>query len=348
MTKALRKKICFIVITALVAFGFGASAWEAPQSSVYAALPSDVDFSSITARNRVFVTRALNDSSAYRITVVNPRFKGKPANKVYLYAWSKTRGKDDLRIYRAKKVARNAWAYTVRRSKHKNSGQYYTQVYAGRGLKKSRVRTVSYKVKKPFIVFVDAGHGGKDSGAQAWGRIERDDNLRMALALRQALLMRGARVVMARTDVQNSYRGIQDLGARVRRANSVKANVYVSLHRDAPGTNNTVAAGYAVFLHCMKKSSCPAGEYKNKHTKSAQLGRAVNANLAQSSGMQSRGIIYGSVYGRSVDYLVNSVSKMPSCLIEMGFITNRSDNLLFDQNIGANADAIARAVMSIR
>ena len=333
---------------ALVAFGFGASVWEAPQSSVHAASPSAAELNTITAKNRVIITKALNDSSAYTITVVNPQYKGKPAKKVFLYAWSKTRGKDDLRKYRAKKVARNAWAYTVRRTRHKNAGVYYTQVLTSRGLRKSRVRTVRYSVKNPFIVYVDAGHGGIDAGAKALGRIERDDNLRMAFAVQRALLSRGARVIMARTGIQSGYRGTQDLGTRVRRANSANANVYVSLHRDAPGANTVDPTGYAVFLHCMKKSSCPAGEHKDKHAKSTRLGQAVNANLALSSGMKSRGVIYGSVYGRSVDYLVNSVSKMPSCLIEMGFITNESDNLLFDQNIEANADAIARAVMSIR
>ena len=59
---------------------------------------------------------------------------------------------------------------------------------------------------------------------------------------------------------------------------------------------------------------------------------------------QSRGIEYGSA-GSSEDLLVNRISNMPSCLLEMGYITNAADNEIFDTCLKKNAKAIAQGIM---
>ena len=36
---------------------------------------------------------------------------------------------------------------------------------------------------------------------------------------------------------------------------------------------------------------------------------------------------------------------MPSCLVELGFISNEEDNKLFDENIESYAEAIAKGII---
>ena len=49
-------------------------------------------------------------------------------------------------------------------------------------------------------IVIDAGHGGSDGGATYNGRLEKDDNLRLALAVGDLLEQRGYRVVYTRTE----------------------------------------------------------------------------------------------------------------------------------------------------
>ena len=55
------------------------------------------------------------------------------------------------------------------------------------------------------IIVIDAGHGGFDNGAMYQGRKEKDDNLRLALAVGQILEQQGYDVIYTRTtDVYQS------------------------------------------------------------------------------------------------------------------------------------------------
>lgn len=193
-----------------------------------------------------------------------------------------------------------------------------------------------------FTVFLDAGHGGMDSGG-ALGRVEKRDNLRMAKAVERELTGMGARVIMARKDDDRKYRGQKDLVKRIRRANKARASVYVSLHRDAmPGSR---ASGISIFLHKKSRKTCHKGEYPNKHTASPKMARAVMKGLKKTSGLKVR--IRRGTGTYKPDYKVNYMTNMPSCLIEMGFMTNPRDNRLFDRRIKQNARAIAEGIMSI-
>ena len=48
----------------------------------------------------------------------------------------------------------------------------------------------------------------------------------------------------------------------------------------------------------------------------------------------------------NADYVVNKSTDMPSCLIEMGFITTARDNELFDKNFDEYARAVAEGIMA--
>ena len=63
---------------------------------------------------------------------------------------------------------------------------------------------------------------------------------------------------------------------------------------------------------------------------------------------QNRGVQFGyQGYDPTakVNYVVNEKSFMPSCLVELGFITDDEDNKLFDENLDAYAESIAEAIV---
>ena len=83
-------------------------------------------------------------------------------------------------------------------------------------------------------VIIDAGHGGEEPGAMYDGRREKDDTLRLALAIGRILENNGVDVVYTRTtDVYDTPL------EKARIANQSGADYFVSIHRNAfpvPGT----------------------------------------------------------------------------------------------------------------
>ena len=83
-------------------------------------------------------------------------------------------------------------------------------------------------------IVIDAGHGGSDPGAVYNGRREKDDNLRLALAVGNLLEQRGYNVVYTRTeDVFDTP------GEKARIANRSGADYFVSFHRNSSPYANT-------------------------------------------------------------------------------------------------------------
>ena len=76
-------------------------------------------------------------------------------------------------------------------------------------------------------VVIDAGHGGEyDPGAVFEGRQEKDDNLRLALAVGDILENNGVEVIFTRvTDVYDTPYEKADM------ANEAEADFFVSIHR---------------------------------------------------------------------------------------------------------------------
>lgn len=50
-----------------------------------------------------------------------------------------------------------------------------------------------------YKIMIDAGHGGADGGASYKGRLEKDDNLKLALAVGDILAQNGVDVEYTRT-----------------------------------------------------------------------------------------------------------------------------------------------------
>ena len=175
------------------------------------------------------------------------------------------------------------------------------------------------------VVCIDPGHGGSDSGAVSGKRYEKNDNLKLSLLVRDILEDRGYTVVMTREDDSDV-----SLSERCKIANKARASLFVALHRNS--STSSSAKGMELWIH----SSNP--------TDDALLAQNLLDNLIIAGITADRGIHTGYREGAHLNYHVNRNTKMPSVLLEVGFISNSEDNNAFDEKINEYAIAIADGI----
>ena len=200
--------------------------------------------------------------------------------------------------------------------------------------------------QKPFIVVLDAGHGGKDSGNIGNGFVEKDIVLDVTLQIGKILeKVPGIKVVYTRkTDV------LIDLYRRGPIANEVDADIFVSIHCDA-FTNQAYGVGTFVMgvdksgknLNTAKKENeviFLEDNYEERYAgfdpnrpesligltlmqeeyldQSITLAGLIQSNIVNNLKRKDRSV-------RSAPFWVLHSSYMPSVLVELGFLTNNKE-----------------------
>lgn len=184
----------------------------------------------------------------------------------------------------------------------------------------------SCKKDEQKIVCIDAGHGGQDVGAVMGDRHEKDDTLKVAKLVQQYLEENDIKVIMTReTDKSVS------LNERCKIANKKNADLFVSIHRNSSELND--GNGIEIWTNSKKKN------------KDIDLANSILSKLETTEIQKNRGIKHGTIKGENTNYYVLNNTKMPSCLIELGFISNDEDNELFEKNINNYAKAIADGII---
>lgn len=174
------------------------------------------------------------------------------------------------------------------------------------------------------IVCIDPGHGGADVGAVGPDdRYEKDDNLTLALAVQKELEEKGVAVLMTREDDRKL-----SLEDRCYIANKEKATLFVSIHRNS----------------AERKSANGIEIWTANNGTGNQMATYIYEGLKMVGMQTDRGIQRGTSDSGNSDYYVNKHTNMPSCLLEMGFITNEEDNRLLDVHMEEYAKAIAEGI----
>lgn len=171
-----------------------------------------------------------------------------------------------------------------------------------------------------YKIAVDAGHGGSDYGATYNGRAEKDDNLKLALAVGDILEKNGIDVVYTHTtdEYETPFKKATD-------ANDAKADYFVSIHRNSSPTPNQYT-GVETLV------------YNNSGIKS-QMAANINSEL-EKAGFKNLGIT------ERPNLVVLKRTKMPAVLVEAGFINNDKDNETFDKNFNQIANGIADGILN--
>ncbi len=171
-----------------------------------------------------------------------------------------------------------------------------------------------------YSIMVDAGHGGeRDPGAVYNGRQEKDDTLRLALAVGEILQNHGIDVEYTRTtDVYESP------AQKAMEANQAGADLFLSIHRNSFPTDNQVS-GVETLVYDLSGLKY-------------QMAQDINDQL------EAVGFVNLGVKERP-NLAVLRRTNMPALLVEAGFINSDSDNQLFDDNFQDIAQAIAAGVL---
>ena len=182
------------------------------------------------------------------------------------------------------------------------------------------------------LVVIDAGHGGTDSGAVSGSRIEKNINLSIALKTESELKTRGYTVKMVRTNDSTIT-----LNDRAKFANDLGADLFISIHQNS--FTSSSANGTEVYYTTSEPDSGFPTQSSNKLSKSKEVANLTCNNIASAIGTYNRGIKDGNL-------TVLRNTKMPSILIECGFITNDQDFLKISSDNYQNkiAQAIGYAV----
>jgi N-acetylmuramoyl-L-alanine amidase len=167
-------------------------------------------------------------------------------------------------------------------------------------------------------VVIDAGHGGKDMGANRDGINEKDLNLSVAHKLRQALEARGVKVSMTRThDVFLPLPEITSIN------NGINPDVFVSVHTNS--STNPNITGIETYFYTPQ---------------SIPLANRVHQQMVSRVNSPDRGV-------RQARFYVIHHTRVPAILCETGYISNPAErySLTTELRQNATANAIADGVV---
>ena len=153
--------------------------------------------------------------------------------------------------------------------------------------------------------------GGGTHGVVS-GLREGDLNLRVALRLRSLLERAGVRVVLTRTKTAGTSMGNI---ARARIANRANAALFLRIHAD--GSTDPSARGTHTLHPALRK-----GWTDDVYAESRRAAQIVQRELRASLGFPDRGLQERS------DFTGFNWADVPVILVEMGFMTNRTEDRL--------------------
>lgn len=159
-------------------------------------------------------------------------------------------------------------------------------------------------------IVLDPGHGGADPGAigRTLGLQEKVINYDVARRVAGLLTAYGARVILTRN---GDYE--VDLYARPEKANSLGADLFVSIHMNA----NTSAQLSGTTTYYARSSANGA----ERLAKSRRLAEHLQSALVSALRLEDKGV-------RQADFVVLRETAMPAVLIEAAFLSNPAEERL--------------------
>ena len=148
-------------------------------------------------------------------------------------------------------------------------------------------------------IVIDAGHGGRDSGAVSADNsiLEKDITLSTAILMRNRLQDAGANVILSRSSDE-----FVSLDNRVITGHNYQADLFISLHYDAIEVANSMSGTTTYY-------------YSESNL---ELANTVNRYLSQLGPLNNNGVRHGNYY-------VLRANNQPSILLELGYMNSDID-----------------------
>lgn len=153
-----------------------------------------------------------------------------------------------------------------------------------------------------------------DGTAGKWSKLSESElNLAVSLKLRKILEKRGYQVIMTRETQDVNITNIQ----RAKMANEAKADVMIRIHANSSGSQGLQGAETICIT---KKNPYPA---RKTYKKSKKLAKLVLENFVAATGAKRRKIW-------ETDTMTGlNWSEVPAIILEMGYMSNRTEDLKF-------------------
>lgn len=228
------------------------------------------------------------------------------------------------------------------------------------------------KGTKPFVVVLDAGHGGHDKGNTGNGYLEKKIALNIVLKIGKKLeKIPGLKVIYTRkTDV------FVELIQRANIANKADADLFISVHCDAFTSSKAFGAGtFVLGLHANDRNFQVAkkenavifleDDYEQNYDgfdpndpesvislilmqetyldQSIEAASTIQKSFVNNLRRKDRTV-------KQAGFVVLKYTYMPSVLVETGFLTNSKEGAYLNSTKGQSnmADAIAKAILNYK
>ena len=217
----------------------------------------------------------------------------------------------------------NSWYYL------KENGQYVTNIYKISGkdhIFKNDGRWVS-EVPEGFVkgqysktIFLDPGHGGRDSGAYYYNVAEKDLNMQVYRKLRKKLEELGYKVLTSRdSDIDVDF-----ITERSRMVNKTNSDIFISIHFNATSSAYSRASGIQTYSYSDEPDyPSKINPYWHNHpdrmSESKRLAAAIHSSLLAETGAKDAGLLESS-------FAVLRETAKPAVLLELGYMDNFAEN----------------------
>ena len=186
----------------------------------------------------------------------------------------------------------------------------------------SEVSTEGGFVKGQYsnTIFLDPGHGGRDSGAFYYNVAEKDLNMQIYRKLRTKLEELGYKVLTSRdSDIDVDF-----VTERSRMVNKTNSDIFISIHFNATGNTYSKASGIQTYSYSDEPDyPSKINQYWHNHpdrmSESRRLAVAIHSSLLAETGAKDAGLLESS-------YAVLRETAKPAVLLELGYMDNFSEN----------------------
>ena len=186
----------------------------------------------------------------------------------------------------------------------------------------SEVSTEGGFVKGQYsnTIFLDPGHGGRDSGAFYYNVAEKDLNMQIYRKLRTKLEELGYKVLTSRdSDIDVDF-----VTERSRMVNKTNSDIFISIHFNATGNTYSKASGIQTYSYSDEPDyPSKINKFWHNHpdrmSESKRLAAAIHSSLLAETGAKDAGLLESS-------YAVLRETAKPAVLLELGYMDNFSEN----------------------
>ena len=165
-----------------------------------------------------------------------------------------------------------------------------------------------------YNIVVDCGHGGKDIGAIGLDIREKDYNLIIGKKIKDILKDYNCNVLLTRS-----------------------TDKYLSLEERCQFSNNNNGEIF-VSIHCNAHTNQSANGFESYSYNGNKLQDVLHETIIKRVNIKDRG-------KKKNNFYVLKNTKCSACLLELGFITNKQDSEILNENIYEFSYAISKAII---